>query len=61
MEKKISLSLREKLNETLEYNFDKNCFAWADNIYIFKDLPINLRYDIMKNIHSGVFGDMQLF
>lgn len=58
VEKKISLNLREKLKETLEYSFDKNCFVWADNKYIFKDLPINLRYDIMLNIHNGVFGGM---
>ncbi|CAD8102523.1 unnamed protein product [Paramecium sonneborni] len=61
VEKKISLNLREKLKETLEYSFDKNCFTWADNKYIFKDLPINLRYEIMLNIHNGVFGNMQLF
>ncbi|CAD8179140.1 unnamed protein product [Paramecium octaurelia] len=61
IEKKISLNLREKLKETLQYSFDKNCFTWADNKYIFKDLPINLRYDIIMNIHNGVFGNMQLF
>lgn len=31
---------------------------WADNMNIFKDIPINLRYEIMMNIHNGVFGNM---
>jgi len=61
IEKKISKNLRDKLKETLEYNFSKNCFMWADNTNIFKDLPINLRHEIMMNIHAGVFGNMQLF
>ncbi|KAM3127525.1 hypothetical protein pb186bvf_020367 [Paramecium bursaria] len=60
-EKKISKLLRDRLKETLENNFSKNCFIWADNQNIFSDLPINLRYDIMMNIHGGVFGAMQLF
>lgn len=61
VEKKISKQLRDKLKDTLEYNFSRNCFTWADNTHIFKDLPINLRFEIMMSIHGGVFGNMQLF
>lgn len=31
VEKKISRNLRAHLKDTLEYNFNKNCFTWADN------------------------------
>ena len=57
-EKNISKSLKEKLKQAIDYNFLKNPFIWADKTTIFKDLPINLRYEMMMLINGGIFSNI---
>ena len=60
-EMKISKDLKLKLRKALTYNSDKNCFSWADQSNIFRQLPINLRYEICMNIHGGVMKTFNFF
>ena len=60
-EMKIEKSLKEKLRKTLEYNAQKNSFTWAEKTNIFNDLPINLRYEIVMNVHNKAIYDLLFF
>lgn len=60
-EMKISKSLKERLRKTLEYNSQKNSFTWAEKTNIFNDLPINLRYEIVMNVHDKVISEILFF
>ena len=60
-EMKISSTLKEKLRQTLEQNFQRNAFIWAEKTNIFNDLPINLRYEIVMNVHDRVISELLFF
>ena len=53
-EMKIPKEIKKKLTKALTYNSNKNCFNWADEKHIFKQLSINLRYEICMNIHNEI-------
>ena len=53
-EMKIPKEIKKKLTKALTYNSNKNCFNWADEKHIFKQLSINLRYEICMNIHDEI-------
>lgn len=60
-EMKINKELKRKLRKALTYSMDKNCFSWADKTNIFRQLPINLRYEICMNIHYGIMRTFTFF
>lgn len=60
-EMKISKSLKDRLRKTLEYNTNKNSFTWAEKTNIFTDLPINLQYDIVMNVHDKIISEIFFF
>lgn len=60
-ERKISQDLKEKIRKTLEYNTQKNSFLWTEKTHVFNDLPLNLRYEIVMNVHKKAMSDILFF
>lgn len=60
-EMKIAKSLKDRLRKTLEYNTNKNSYSWAEKTNIFTDLPINLQYDIVMNVHDKIISEIFFF
>ena len=60
-EMKIAKGFKDRLRKTLEYNTNKNSFSWAEKTNIFTDLPINLQYDIVMNVHDKIISEVFFF
>jgi hypothetical protein len=62
-EAKISLDLKKRIRDALEYHSSKNAFSVLQSKYsqTFKDLPIHLRYEISMQIHGGAIGNLRFF
>ena len=37
------------MKSILEYNSKKNAFIWIEHTYIFNELPLDLRYEIIMD------------
>ena len=60
-EVKAPKSLKDRIKRVLEYNSLKNCFSWADKKNIFSEIPINLRYQVVMQMHNKVLQQIPLF
>ena len=60
-EMKIGKVLKDKIKKQLEYNSNKNSFSWANKKGIFEEIPINLRYEMIMNMHNKVIQTINFF
>ena len=60
-EVKAPKSLKDRIKRVLEYNSLKNCFSWADKKSVFSEIPINLRYEVVMEMHNKALSQIPLF
>lgn len=57
----ISLELKRKIREALEYNSNRNAFSYIENYSILRELPPNLKCEIAMQTHDGKIGKLPFF
>ncbi len=58
---KLPKELRLKIKRTLEYNSIKNVFNQYERDEFFRDIPIDLKYEIAEIMHRGVIHKLSFF
>lgn len=58
---KLPKELRLKIKRTLEYNSIKNVFNQHERDEFFRDIPIDLKYEIAEIMHRGVIHKLTFF
>lgn len=61
LETQVSLELKRKIKDALEYHSNRSAFSYIDNTQIMNDLPVHLKCEIALQIHSGKIGSLPFF